>query len=81
MATNNDLLYMTLECNLPRILIRPFNRMVESTFKEIFGQELKMKIYGKPETDTFRYAERHCENIFGRINKFVMIGDNPEIDF
>lgn len=33
MATNNDLLYMVSKCNLPRILIRPFNRMVKETYK------------------------------------------------
>jgi len=29
MATNNDLLYMVSNCNLPRILIRPFNQMIK----------------------------------------------------
>lgn len=40
-----------------------------------------MKIFGKPEIETYRFTEKHCEKIFGgKIEKFVMIGDNPEID-
>ncbi len=39
-----------------------------------------MKIFGKPYIETFRYTERHCERIFGRVNQFVMVGDNPEVD-
>jgi len=39
---------MVSKCNLPRILIRPFNQMITTTFKEIFGHELNMKIFGKP---------------------------------
>ncbi len=39
-----------------------------------------MKIFGKPCIETFKYTEKHCEKIFGKINQFVMIGDNPEVD-
>jgi ribonucleotide monophosphatase NagD (HAD superfamily) len=36
-----------------------------------------MKIFGKPEIETYRFTEQHCEGLFGKIGKYVMIGDNP----
>ena len=47
----------------------------------MFKQDLEMKMFGKPNIETFKYTEKHCERIFkGRIKKYVMVGDNPEVD-
>lgn len=55
--------------------------MVKDTFKEIYGNDLEMKIFGKPEISTYRFTEKHCEKIFGgKVERYVMIGDNPQID-
>lgn len=71
---------MTKNHPLPRILIKPFNQGLRSIYKEIYQQDLKLITYGKPEKKTYDFCHQVIENLYGNVEKMVMIGDNEETD-
>ena len=61
---------------LPRILIKPFNEGLKSIYKQIYGKQLKLLTFGKPERNTYEFAEAFMKKKYGKVKKIVMIGDN-----
>ena len=80
MTALNDLYFMTKNHPLPRILIKPFNEGLKSVYREIYGQELKILTFGKPEKNTYDFTQRLMEEKYGKVKKIVMIGDNEATD-
>ena len=76
----NDLYFRTKEHPLPRILIKPFNEGLKSVYKEIYGKELKILPFGKPEKNTYDFTQRLMQEKYGKVKKIVMIGDNEATD-
>lgn len=76
----NDLYMKTKGHTLPRILIKPFNEGLKSVYKEIYGKELDILTFGKPEKRTYEFTKQILEKHQGKVKKIVMIGDNEATD-
>jgi HAD superfamily hydrolase (TIGR01456 family) len=75
-TSNPDMVYAS-SFPLPRLAggILPFT--LKHIFKDIYGMDIEITEYGKPSKLTFDYCERHLRSLYGGIDKFYMIGDNP----
>lgn len=76
----NDLYFRTKYHPLPRVLIRPFNEGLKSVYKQIYGHDLKILTFGKPEKNTFEFIEKFMARKYGKVRKIVMVGDNEDTD-
>lgn len=45
-------------------------------YKQIYGKELKILTFGKPEPNTFQFIEKFMARKYGKVKKIVMVGDN-----
>lgn len=76
-----DMLYMD-KFPIPRYACGAFFVCLENLVKMRYGRRIKYIEYGKPSTVLFDYARRQLikNNAHRNINKFYMIGDNPDVD-
>ena len=65
---------------LPRMLVRPFNEGLKSVYKSVFGKDLQILYFGKPEASSYKFGEDLARKKYGAIKKFVMVGDNEQTD-
>lgn len=45
--------------HLARFALGMFNLLLKNQYKELYGSELELNLYCKPETVTFDYAIKH----------------------
>jgi ribonucleotide monophosphatase NagD (HAD superfamily) len=60
--------------------MKPFNEGLKTVYTLIYKKDLLIEIYGKPHVNAFAYAEKQIENLYGKVEKMVMVGDNVEAD-
>jgi len=60
--------------------MKPFNEGLKCVYKLVYKQDLQIQIYGKPHPNAFEYAQKQIENLYGKVEKMVMVGDNVEAD-
>ncbi|CAF0747107.1 unnamed protein product [Brachionus calyciflorus] len=82
-AANKDLTFKGAAA-LPRFGHGAFLECLESLYKKITKNELEYEeLMGKPYLVTYEYAAEQIQRLSkngAKINKFFMIGDNPEVD-
>jgi len=79
-SANNDFLYSGA-FKLPRFANGAFNAMLKFLYLQQYNHELNISLYCKPETTTFKYAEKFLQNkTTHKISNIYMIGDNPKSD-
>ena len=82
--TLNSDLYYTSGHPTPRLGPKCLEIMLQSTFKEVLGQEVPIERYGKPFTFNFNFVadmlQERAKKQRIKISNFYMIGDNPESD-
>ena len=76
-----DMLYMD-KFPIPRYACGAFFVCLENLVKMRYGRRINYIEYGKPSTVLFDYARKQLikNNAHRNINKFYMIGDNPDVD-
>lgn len=78
----NDLMYKD-DFQLPRLLNKMFITTLKDTFKELYGGDLKVQFFGKPERSQFDFALNHAKKQLPSnhlLSNVYMIGDNPTTD-
>ncbi|KAL4490231.1 hypothetical protein ABPG72_004270 [Tetrahymena utriculariae] len=82
-STVNDIMYKD-HFRLARLDNKIFISSLQSAYKLIFNDNLKIITYGKPSLHQFEYAYSHIINNFIHdgieISNVYMIGDNPHTD-
>lgn len=82
-ACNKDITFKGL-ANLPRFGHGAFLECLESLYMKVTNNQLVYEyMMGKPYLITYEYAANQLQRLnkkSERINKFYMIGDNPEVD-
>jgi HAD superfamily hydrolase (TIGR01456 family) len=73
------------EFPLPRFGSGSFLFAMKALFQEVTGKDMKYTLFGKPETRTFKYAEKRLADIAVKLGQeppahFYMCGDNPLSD-
>ena len=61
-------------------MIKPFNEGLKSVYREIYGKELKILTFGKPEKNTYYFSKELLERKYGKVRNMVMVGDNEATD-
>ena len=85
--SNPDLWFAADFC-LPRMGQGAFRAAVEGAWKDVTGgATLQHRVFGKPNAETYQFAEKRLQQIVGSQGKSApllknvyMIGDNPESD-
>lgn len=80
-APNDDFMFAE-EFRLPRLAHGAFNDCLRFLYKETYGVELDIIVYGKPSISCFEFVEKKVRdgNPNVDITNFYMIGDNPSSD-
>ena len=60
--------------------MKPFCLALKAIYKEIYGHDLHITHFGKPNQQAFKFVHNHIDALFGESDNYIMIGDNIETD-
>jgi HAD superfamily hydrolase (TIGR01456 family) len=78
----NDITYKD-KFQLPRMVNGCFISSLRLLHKELYGTDLQIEFYGKPQVRQFKFVENHAMQFLDdehEVSNFYMIGDNPSSD-